>query len=392
MNDLPMRGQCTPLSQLNGVALANVAGTHDLTIVDGTIATIRPSKLLRAQWLALPGLANMHAHADRSFTGADDIARSLSDAIAHAVTLRQHASEEDFFLRSAKLFDRVLKHGTTRLRTHTDVDDLVGNRAIAGVLAARKQFAGKLDVEVVAFANARGDPTTEDQHRRLVDAVHAGADLLGAVPAHTSDPRRCVDSMLDLAATLDVAVDFHLDEHGSNAHMLSEYVAEGVIARSLQSRVTISHACALAMLAPDALRRVCERMALAGIDVVALPATNLHLQDRGDATPRRRGLTMVRELLHAGVAVHFGTDNVRDCFFPLGDGDMLECAFLAMMMGQLDDMRALLEGVTGGRGDLTVGSAADLVLVPAGSFLDAIARRPEGRIVLRHGDIVAGGT
>ena len=98
----------------------------------------------------------------------------------------------------------------------------------------------------------------------------------------------------------------------------------------------------------------------------------------------------MHELLAAGVQVRFGTDNVRDWFFPFGDGDMLDTALFAAVAGQIDDPSALLAGICDGTTSLTEGSPADLVLVPATSFDDALARRPAGRMVFKAGRHVSG--
>jgi cytosine deaminase len=124
--------------------------------------------------------------------------------------------------------------------------------------------------------------------------------------------------------------------------------------------------------------------------VIALPETNLFLQDRGDTTPRRRGITLARELTAAGVKVRFGTDNVRDWFFPFGDGDMLDTALFATVATGVDSDADLMAGLCDGRPALSPGEPADLVLVPASSIEDALARRPAGRIVFKGGRQVAG--
>ena len=118
--------------------------------------------------------------------------------------------------------------------------------------------------------------------------------------------------------------------------------------------------------------------------------TNLFLQDRAAGTPLRRGVTLVHELLAAGVEVRFGTDNVRDWFFPFGDGDMLDTALFAAVAAQLDDQMQLIAAICGGRAVIEQGAPADLVLVPASSFDDALARRPAGRIVFKAGRQVSG--
>jgi cytosine deaminase len=133
-----------------------------------------------------------------------------------------------------------------------------------------------------------------------------------------------------------------------------------------------------------------DAIARAGITVIALPETNLFLQDRGPATPRRRGITLARELAAAGVPVRFGTDNVRDWFFPFGDGDMLDTALFAALGAGIDDDESLLAGLCDGRTTLAPGDPADIVLVPATSIDDALARRPGGRVVFKDGKQVTG--
>ena len=115
--------------------------------------------------------------------------------------------------------------------------------------------------------------------------------------------------MLSLAERNDLRVDLHLDEHLDGSRMLAPTVADAVIARGLQGRVTFSHLCALSTLAPAPAGALIEKMVRAQITVIALPESNLLLQDRVEGTPRRRGVTLVRELLSAGVEVRFGTDS-----------------------------------------------------------------------------------
>ena len=64
--------------------------------------------------------------------------------------------------------------------------------------------------------------------------------------------------------------------------MLARMVADAVIARGLQGRVTLSHFCVLATLDAAAASALIDEIAHAGVTVVALPETNLFLQDRGE--------------------------------------------------------------------------------------------------------------
>lgn len=378
-----------PTAALGPVVLQGVGGVHTLELAGGRIAAIRPSEAPEGR-LALPAFADLHVHADRAFARGPRPPRALADAIALVREIKARSTEEDVRERAGRLLRRALGHGSLRVRTHADVDEVVGERALCGVLAARAELAGHVDVEIVAFATGLCDPTTSEGTKRLAAAVEAGADLLGGVPAFHPDPPASIAAVLDLARSLGMRVDLHLDEASDPAELWLERLADETLARGLEGKVTASHCCSLASVPREVARRTVEKVAAAGITVVALPALNLYLQDRGEETPRLRGLTLVRELHAAGVAVRFGSDNVGDVFYPYGDADPLEAAFLAAVAAQVDDEDALLAGICDGRTQLRVGDSADLVLLDAASLRDALARRPGGRTVVRAGEVVSG--
>jgi cytosine/creatinine deaminase len=376
---------------LESIALPDRSGVWRLTLRDGLIASIRPDeKSAQANWLALPSFVNLHAHADRAYTVDSFRPRSFADALAAAAAARAAFTAADVAARATCLFEHSLAYGVTRIRTHTDVDPIVELRSMQGVLAAKQKMAGRLDVDVIAFATSKSDLADARALDRLQRAVEMGADLIGASLNASVDPPRALAALLDLAERSSLPVDLHLDEHLEPDRMLSELVADAVIARGLHGRVTLSHVCAMAALDPTSAGKLIDKFARAGVTVVALPAANLFLQERGERSPIRRGVTLVRELIAAGVPVRCGTDNVRDWFFPFGDGDMLEAALLAAIAAHLDDPMVLVGAICDGRSAIAEGDVADLVLVPASSLDDALARRPAERRVFKSGRQVAG--
>ena len=102
-------------------------------------------------------MVNLHAHADRAFTVEQFRPRSVADAIAAAAAARAAFSAADIEARARRLFERSLGHGVTRIRTHTDVDPVVELRSMEGVLAAKQQMTGRMDVDIVAFSTSRND-------------------------------------------------------------------------------------------------------------------------------------------------------------------------------------------------------------------------------------------
>ena len=376
---------------IGSVALPGHGGVFTVTLCEGSIAAIRPAEQAgEASWVALPGLVNLHAHADRAYTVQSFRPRSLADAVAAAAAARARFTAADVAARATRLFERSVEHGVTRMRTHTDVDPVVELQSMEGVLAAKQRMGERLDVDVIAFSTSKNDLVEPRAIERLGRAVAMGADLIGASLNASADPPRALAALFDLAERSGLGVDLHLDEHLEPDNMLAGMVADAVIARGLQGRVTLSHMCVLAALSAADAGALIEKFARAQVTVVALPAANLFLQDRGEASPIRRGVTLVRELVAAGVPVRCGTDNVRDWFYPFGDGDMLETALFAAVAAHLDEPDVLLGGICDGRRVITEGDRADIVLIPASSLDDALARRPGGRVVLKQGRQVAG--
>jgi cytosine deaminase len=373
-------GECTYAAV--GLA-AQADAVFDLTIQAGRVATLEP-RAGPARWMLLPPLADLHVHANRAYTAGPTSATSLEQAVEMTQVLFRDFTSEDYARQAHRLFAASLGHGTTRLRTHADVDLLSGLKAVHGTLEARQAFIGKLEVEVVAFASAACDPVRGDAAAALREAHRLGATLLGAVPALYPEPQRSLDALLDLAVELDTAVDVHLDEHLDSQRSMSGYLASATRSRDLEGRVTLSHGCALSALPARERARVAEELAAASITLICLPTTNLYLQDRRVDTPRR-GLAPLHELARAGVALRFASDNVRDLFYPYGSADLLETAQLIATAGQLEDPHLLVQGICAGCDSVHAGADASFVLVRGSTLTEILAERPSERIVVRSG-------
>jgi cytosine/creatinine deaminase len=371
---------------LRAVALCDKAGSFDITLDGDRVGAITSAaEGSQPQWLALPSLVNLHAHANRAFSAPAGRTRSFAGSVEAAKRERASATTAEIQQRASRFFRRSIVHGVSRVRTHTDVDPVTGMRAVEGVLAAASEVASALDVDIVAFANSAADPVLPSTRALLTEAVRRGASLIGAVPALYAAPAQSLDAVLELAVALDVGVDLHLDEHLDVGAALIERLVDATLQGGLTGRVTVSHACALSAMPADRASRLLERMAEAKITLVVLPELNLYLQGRTAGSPRERGIAPVALALRAGVTVRFGTDNVRDWFFPFGDADPLTTAYVGALATHVDAPEDLTSLICGGRTHIAIGEVADLVLVPASSLDDAIGRRPAGRLLLRGG-------
>jgi len=156
----------------------------------------------------------------------------------------------------------------------------------------------------------------------------------------------------------------------------------------LAGRVMISHAYALGAFAAADLHALADRLARLQISIMSCAPAHFM------APP----LAMLRS---RGVNVCSGSDNVRDTWSPMGNGDMLDRArLIAMRFGwrkdeQLADAFDIVS--QGGAKALDLGASygiapgcdANLLLLPATSVAEAVVSCPQARTVISRGRIVA---
>lgn len=304
----------------------------------------------REEWRAggrrmLPSLVDPHHHLDKAclasrLGGADD----LADARTRFGQVRPHLTREDLETRGAKVVSWAIEHGVGTLRTHADVDRVVGLKHVEAALALKALFADRIALQVVAFQPASVALADEISWQKLEQALQLGCDAAGgATGSRGNDAPELMARIVALAARTDRMVDLHLDETLDPAVQNLAGLARLAIKHGLQDRVAASHCCSLSV-APGGLRA--EAMALAAdarLHVITLPLTNLYLQGRDSGL---RGLAPVEQLLAAGVNVACGSDNVQDPFLPAGNADPLLAAQVLGLAAHIADPAYLMESVT----------------------------------------------
>lgn len=107
-------------------------------------------------------------------------------------------------------------------------------------------------------------------------------------------------------------MDVHCDEIDDEQSRFLETLAMLAHRDGLGGRVTASHTTAMHSYNGAYTSRLFRLLKLSGINFVANPLVNIHLQGRFDDYPKRRGITRVKELLGAGINTCFGHDDVFD--------------------------------------------------------------------------------
>jgi cytosine deaminase len=400
---------------VKNVALWGSAGLCDVGIAGGRFVSIGPS--LPAQVAALtldadgrmavPGFVEPHIHLDKALVSErapTNVSGTLTEAIEILWEIKRNYTVKEIADRASRVVTRAIENGISRLRTHVDVDPIGGTRPAEGLIRTRERFGDLIDIQIVAFPQ-EGIVKAPGTEALMREAMTLGVDVVGGMPFNEASPRdsrRHIEIVFDIARDFDADIDMHVDETDDPAARTLEVLAELTIANGWQGRVTAGHTCALASYPKDYADHVIGRLHEARVNMIANPATNLMLQGRLDEYPKRRGVTRVKELLAAGVNVACGQDCVHDTFYPFGQNDPLEIAFLlchASQMSQPDEILAVMDMVTknGAKAlraldfSVAVGAAADLVVLDARDAREAFATRAPRRWVIRKGRMVAEG-
>ncbi|MBT0993700.1 amidohydrolase family protein [Cellulomonas sp. DKR-3] len=335
--------------------------------------------------LVLPPLVNGHVHLDKTFVGAPwqphRSGATVAERVAHERDLRAEV-DVPVAHRAAALAELLVASGTGLARTHVDVDPDARLAHLEQVLTLREQLVDVLDLQVVAFPQS-GIVTAPGVADLLDQGLRLGADVVGGLdPAgFDGDAQQHLDVVFALAERHGARVDIHLHELGAAGGEQLRLIAERTAALGLHGRVAVSHAYGLGTLGAEETRRCADVLASAGVAVM----TN------GPAGP----MPPVLLLRERGVTVFSGTDNVRDAWWPYGDGDMLTIArTVAYQQGfrSDDELGVALDLVTGSAAralgaagyGLLPGAPADLVVVEATCAAEAVAA-PARRTVVRSG-------
>lgn len=378
-------------------------GSADLLIRDGRIAELREPgrgetggrvEELGGR-LVLPGFVDGHAHLDKTLWGGPwvphDAAPGLMGKIRNGQERRPELGVPSADYVTA-LLENMIVCGTTHVRSHVDVDPLVGLGSVEAVRDAVARHGGRISAELVAFPQA-GMLISPGTEALLEEALKAGVESIGGLdPAGVDrDPVRHLDAVFALAERYGAGVDIHLHDGGTLGAWQFELIIERTRALGLNGKVTISHGFALGDADPATRDRLIAGLAEAGVALASVAPS--------------RGVLPLRLLREAGVPMTLGNDGVRDLWSPFGTGDMLERAlFQAKGTGPRDeDVELALDAATYGGAralglrdyGLAVGDHADLVVVDARNAAEAVCVRPRrslvvksGRIVARDGDLV----
>jgi len=343
--------------------------------------------------LLLPGFVEGHIHLDTSFYGdawKPHIPNTAGFDVRERVKFQMQniATAAPMDVRARNQLDLCIAHGTTQMRSHVMIDNSVKLSHLETIMAVREDYRDRIDIQLVAFPQS-GILTSPGTDALLDEAIAMGCDLIGGLdPAMLDrDIEKHLDVIFGIAEKRGVGVDIHLHDGGTLGVYEIEQIAARTQALGMGGRVAVSHAYCLGQVDSDLLQRTADKIASAGVAIMTVAPAN------GPFPP-------VAPLRAAGVTVFSGSDNIRDSWWPYGDGDMLRRAnTIGHRSGFFEDWQLVeafdvvtqagakaLQLVSYGLG---IGDKADFVALRAQHVPEAVIGVPSGRSVYKNGRLVA---
>lgn len=385
----------------------------DIKIIDGRIDSISPHEPVHesAQQdrdvldgrgrLALPSFSDVHVHLDstriglpfRAHTGAPGVwGMMLNDRN------NWRSAEISLPERVGLTLEKMIAHGTTRVRSYAQIDIDCKLEKFEAVLAAKEKYAASAEVQIMAFPQA-GLLLEPGTVFYLEESLKLGATVMGGIdPCQLDrDPVKHLDIVFGLAEKYQVDIDIHLHEPGHLAQFSTELIIERTRALGMEGRVTLSHAYELGNVSDAVTAKLIESMSALDISwATVAPATS----------GKQFNLAVMTE---AGIRVGLGEDGQRDYWSPYGDCDMLSRTWqLAFTHGLRQDQlieHAAAIGTWGGatimdrslgrltstadRPGFNIGDRADLLLLAGETVTSAVMDRGTDRTVIHDGRVVA---
>ncbi|MEN4687573.1 cytosine deaminase [Pantoea agglomerans] len=398
---------------INNVRLPWRDGLWQIAITDGKIARIsaQPQHASPAEesldgegGLACAPFIEPHIHLDTTQTAGEPAwnqSGTLFEGIERWAERKAMLSHEDVKRRAMQTLKWQIANGIQFVRTHVDVSD-PSLTALKAMLELKAEMAPWITIQIVAFPQ-EGILSYPNGEALLEEALRLGADVVGAIPHYEFTREYGVESLhktFALANRYDRLIDVHCDEIDDEQSRFVETVAALAHRDGNGARVTASHTTAMHSYNGAYTSRLFRLLKLSGINFVANPLVNIHLQGRFDTYPKRRGITRVKEMLEAEINVCFGHDDVFDPWYPLGTASMLQVLHMGLHVSQLmgyEQIDAGLDLIThnsaktlqlSGYG-IQTGNDASLIILPAESGFDAVRRQVPVRYSLRRGTVVA---
>jgi len=356
---------------------------------------IRP-ELPSSLKILLPRFPEPHAHIDKAFTWKESPNLTGGYQGAFEANRQEHKnrSGQSVYARAERSLNLAINNGCRAIRSHIDSFDCCADQSWEVLIDLRRTWQSLIELQLVALVPLEYWSTSQGSF--LAARVARAGGLLGGVLVPPFDRKAYTShlfQMIKLANQFDCGIDLHIDESYIQPAAGLKLLVQLLDQIQISVPITCSHVSSMGLLPSRDLRRLADRLLHHHVNVVALPLTNAWLLARQPRrTPVKRPLAPISQLQHAGVTVAVGGDNVQDSWFPAGNFDPLALMSSSMPLTQLAPWQRLgLAPFTTAAaevmnlewdGTIRAGSPADLVLLDASSWSEALSKPPVRTVLI----------
>lgn len=388
-------------------------GMMDIAIEAGRFAKIAPDlsdatavrEIDAAGRLVSPPLIDSHVHLDAVLTVGKpryNTSGTLLEGIQIWSEHKPDLTKAEVKARALQAIGWEVAQGTLHIRSHVDVCD-PELTALRALLEVREEVRDICELQLVAFPQD-GILSFPNGKELMRKAIELGCNLVGGIPHYEWTNEMGIEDVhyaFALAKEFNRDIDCHCDETDDSHSRFTEVMAANTLQQSWQGRVTASHCTAMAGYNDPYTFKLTRLLNRARVNIVANPFDNVTLQGRFDTSPKRRGITRVKELLAGGINVSLGHDSIMDPWFPLGRGDMLAAAQLALFlchMSGYEEIQDVFDLITiNGATTLRIqeqyglaeGKPADFLILDAHNAFEALRLLPPRLHVFKAGREIA---
>lgn len=309
-------------------------------------------------------------------------------SIASAASFKSNYDEKWIIKNVKSALDLAVKFGNTHIRAFADVDSKARLEGVKALLKAKEEYKDKVDLQIVAFPQD-GIAREPGAYELVEEALKLGADVVGGIPwieFSKEDEQDHVDKMCFLAQKYNKDISMLCDDVGDAEERTFEMLIKKVIEMGWEGRATGQHCRAMMLYPENQFMKLCALLKKARMGVISDPQTGpLHAR--------------VQDLIRQGIPVGLGQDDINDAYYPFGQNNMLEVAFLGAhllrMCGDKDletvydmvtNMSAKVLGIK--NHEIAAGGNADIVILNQKDVRHAIWYHEEPVNVIKAGKII----
>lgn len=309
-------------------------------------------------------------------------------SIASAASFKSNYDEKWIIKNVKSALDLAVKFGNTHIRAFADVDSKARLEGVKALLKAKEEYKDKVDLQIVAFPQD-GIAREPGAYELVEEALKLGADVVGGIPwieFSKEEEQEHVDKMCFLAQKYNKDISMLCDDVGDAEERTFEMLIKKVIEMGWEGRATGQHCRAMMLYPENQFMKLCALLKKAKMGVISDPQTGpLHAR--------------VQDLIKQGIPVGLGQDDINDAYYPFGQNNMLEVAFLGAhllrMCGDKDletvydmvtNMSAKVLGIKNHQ--MAAGGNADIVILNQKDVRHAIWYHEEPVNVIKAGKII----